>query len=173
MDAICSISPMVKVQECIIGRMQEDDIKQILEIENVSFPTPWHREIFVLELNKPSTLQLVSKINDKVTGYIISWMMHDEIHILNVAVHPDFRRRGIAKRLINDVTEYFYPKGAKSIILEVRINNKSAQSLYHNLGFKTLRIRKKYYSDTGEDAIVMCLDLDNIRAKQIPKSMNK
>lgn len=151
---------MENIYECIITRMHEDDIEQVLEIEKVSFPTPWHRKIFELEYKKPRTLQLVSKTGDRITGYIISWMMYDEIHILNVAVHPEFRRMGIAKRLISEVIDHFYPKGARSIILEVRINNKAAQNLYEKLGFKILRIRKKYYTDTGEDAIVMSLDLN-------------
>ena len=151
---------MLNSDEYIIEKMHEDDISQILVIENESFPTPWHRKIFELELNKPKTLHLVSKSGDRVTGYIISWMMYDEIHILNLAVHPEFRRRGIARELINKVIRHFHQKGAKSVILEVRINNKSAQNLYSKLGFRILRIRKKYYSDTGEDAIVMCMDLN-------------
>jgi len=150
---------MFKAQELIIEKMGLDDISQILEIEKISFPTPWHSYIFELELKKPRTLQLVSKFGDQVTGYIISWMMYDEIHILNVAVHPDFRRKGIARRLLSEVMEYFYPRGARSVILEVRMNNKAAQNLYESMGFRTLRIRKKYYTDTGEDAIVMYLDL--------------
>lgn len=150
---------MVNIDDLIIERMEKDDINQILEIEKISFPTPWHGYIFELELKKPRTLQLVSKSDDRVTGYIISWMMFDEIHILNVAVHPNFRRRGIARRLICEVIDYFYPLGARSVILEVRINNKAAKNLYKSLGFETLRIRKKYYTDTGEDAIVMNLEL--------------
>lgn len=150
---------MFKAQELIIEKMGLDNISQILEIEKISFPTPWHSYIFELELKKPRTLQLVSKFGDQVTGYIISWMMYDEIHILNVAVHPDFRRKGIARKLLSDVIEYFYPRGARSVILEVRMNNKAAQNLYESMGFRTLRIRKKYYTDTGEDAIVMYLDL--------------
>jgi len=150
---------MFKAHELIIEKMGVDDIRQILEIEKISFPTPWHSYIFELELKKPRTLQLVSKFGDQVTGYIISWMMYDEIHILNIAVHPDFRRKGIARRLLSDVIEYFYPRGARSVILEVRMYNKAAQNLYESLGFRTLRIRKKYYTDTGEDAIVMYLDL--------------
>ena len=156
---------MFKAQELIIEKMGLDDINQILEIEKISFPTPWHSYIFELELKKPRTLQLVSKFGDQVTGYIISWMMYDEIHILNVAVHPDFRRKGIARRLLSDVIEYFYPRGARSVILEVRMNNKAAQNLYESMGFRTLRIRKKYYTDTGEDAIVMYLDLLDLPEK--------
>ena len=150
---------MDNMDDLVIVKMEKDDITQILDIEKISFPTPWHSYIFELELKKPRTLQLVSKRCDKVTGYIVSWMMYDEVHILNVAVHPDFRRKGIARRLISEVIEYFYIRGARSVILEVRINNKAAQNLYESMGFRTLRIRKKYYTDTGEDAIVMYLDI--------------
>lgn len=160
------MSSMAELKDLIIMKMEKDDIGQILEIENVSFPTPWHRYIFELEMKKPRTLQLVSKSGERVAGYIISWMMYDEVHILNVAVHPEFRRKGIARRLIIDVIDYFYPLGAKSVILEVRISNTAAQKLYHELGFKVLRVRKKYYNDTGEDAIVMCLELaDSLESK--------
>ncbi len=136
-------------------------LDDIVLIENQSFPTPWHRKIFEMELNKPRTLHSVCMLGEGVVGYLISWMLYDEIHILNVAVHPDYRRNGIAKLLIDHTVNHFIEKGAMSVILEVRTSNIAAQRLYEKLGFTTLRIRKRYYTDTGEDAIVMMLDLSN------------
>ncbi|NIP38037.1 MAG: ribosomal protein S18-alanine N-acetyltransferase [Candidatus Dadabacteria bacterium] len=145
-----------------IEPMHEDHIPQIMEIEKLSFPTPWHKKIFELEIGKPRTLNSVYKMGEKVVGYLISWMLYDEIHILNVAVHPDFRRNGIAKKLIDYTIERFKSKGAVTVILEVRTSNIAAQNLYEKMGFQVLRTRKKYYSDTGEDALVMMLDLDTL-----------
>lgn len=150
---------MLSNNEFLIKPMAADDIDQIMEIENVSFPTPWHKKIFEMELKKPRTLHSVCKTGDKVVGYLISWMLYDEIHILNVAVHPDFRRNGIANELIDHTIKHFINKGAITVILEVRSSNKAAQKLYEKLGFITLRERKKYYTDTGENALVMMLDL--------------
>jgi ribosomal-protein-alanine N-acetyltransferase len=150
---------MLRNDDFVIKPMALHDIDQIMEIENVSFPTPWHEKIFEMELKKPRTLQLVCKKDSKVVGYLVSWMLYDEIHILNVAVHPDFRRSGIAKQLIDYTINHFAGKGAITVILEVRTSNKAALNLYEKLGFKTLRARKNYYTDTGEDAIVMMLDL--------------
>lgn len=152
---------MLQNNDFIIKPMSVDDIDQIMEIENVSFPTPWHEKIFEMELKKPRTLHSVCKNNNKVVGYLVSWMLYDEIHILNVAVHPDCRRNGIAKKLIDYTITHFANKGAITVILEVRTSNKAAQNLYEKLGFKTLRARKNYYTDTGEDALVMMLDISS------------
>ncbi len=141
--------------------MEEDHIDQIMEIEKVSFPTPWHKRIFELELGKPRSLHSVYKIGDKVVGYLISWMLYDEIHILNVAVHPEYRRNGIAKKLIDHTINHFSKKGAITVILEVRTSNIAAQNLYEKMGFQVLRTRKKYYTDTGEDALVLMLDINS------------
>ena len=124
--------------------MSADDIDQIMEIENVSFPTPWHEKIFEMELKKPRTLSIVCQTDPHVAGSIVSWMLYDEIHILNVAVHPDFRRSGIAKKLIDYTINHFADKGAITVILEVRTSNVAAQNLYEKLGVKILRARKNY-----------------------------
>jgi len=144
----------------IIEPMAEHHIDQIVEIEKVSFPTPWHKRIFELELGKPRSLHSVCMTDDKVVGYLISWMLYDEIHILNVAVHPEYRRHGIAKKLIDYTIDHFSKKGANTVILEVRTSNIAAINLYEKMGFQVLRTRKRYYTDTGEDALVMMLNLN-------------
>jgi len=108
---------MLQNNDFIIKPMSVDDIDQIMEIENVSFPTPWHEKIFEMELKKPRALHSVCKKNNRVVGYLVSWMLYDEIHILNVAVHPDCRRNGIAKKLIDYTITHFANKGAITVIL--------------------------------------------------------
>jgi ribosomal-protein-alanine N-acetyltransferase len=139
--------------EWIIRQMMSKDIDQILEIEIVSFPTPWSRRGFEQELIRQDGISLVAKIGDTVIGYIIGWFGVDEIHIANLAVHPDWRRQGVARSLIQaciherQICHWAW--------LEVRSSNINAQSLYRKLGFREIGIRKKYYVQENEDALLM------------------
>lgn len=137
--------------------MIPEDLDEVMKIEEQCFPTPWPREIFETELESPRSLLNVARVGGAVAGYIVAWMVYDEIHILNIAVHPDFRRMGLGEALLEDCLDYFSGKGAKQAILEVRRGNLGAQKLYKKLGFEPIGVRKRYYTDTGEDAIVMML----------------
>jgi ribosomal-protein-alanine N-acetyltransferase len=139
--------------------MRPEDLDEVMAIERLCFPTPWPRQIFEMELKSKRSFKCVSRIGGVVAGYIIGWMIHDEGHILNVAVHPDFRRMGIGDSLMRECLDHFSEKGAKYAILEVRRTNTGAQKLYEKLGFKPIGIRRGYYGDTGEDAIVMMLSM--------------
>ena len=145
-----------------IFELAEENLDEIIEIENTSFKSPWPREIFEIEFKNKRSYNIVCK-NEKggLIGYCLSWLIYDEIHILKVAVNEDYRNLGIGKRLITNTLEYFITKGATHAILEVRLDNCSAISLYEKLGFESLRVRKNYYRETGEDALVMLLDLQN------------
>jgi ribosomal-protein-alanine N-acetyltransferase len=145
-----------------IEELKPHDLDEIIAIEQISFPTPWPRQVFVMELNSSSSYKRVSKINGRVVGYIVAWKIHDEVHILNLAVHPEHRRKGIGRGLIIDCLRYFSKKGIKSAILEVRVRNQNAIRLYEKIGFRSIGLRRKYYSDTGEDALVMKLDMEYI-----------
>lgn len=145
-----------------IEEIEPHDLDEIIAIEQVSFPTPWPRQVFDMELKSSRSYKRVSKINGTVVGYIIAWKIYDEVHILNLAVHPEHRRRGIGRGLLNDCLLYFSNKGIKSAILEVRVRNKNAIKLYEKTGFRSVGFRRKYYSDTGEDALVMKLDMGYI-----------
>ncbi len=141
--------------------MAPGDLKDVLEIERLSFPEPWSRAQFEREFLNPVSCQfaacLSSEGKEKVAGYIIFWIVYGEAHILNIAVHPDFRRRGIAKGLLNYSLDLMRERGVCEVYLEVRRSNAAALNLYRSAGFEKIYIRRNYYGD--EDAVVMRLFL--------------
>ena len=144
----------VRVREMLIG-----DLDEILDIEQLSFPTPWSRRSFLSELTENIYAHyVVGQYADRVVGYCGMWVIIDEAHITNVAVHPEFRGRGIGEKLVRDMIERAKSRGALRMTLEVRVSNFAAQNLYKRLGFVARGLRRGYYSDTGEDATVMWLD---------------
>ncbi len=150
-----------------IEELSEENISRVLEIENASFRSPWHRALFEVELKNRRSYNIAcideSDENRDLIGYCLSWLIYDEIHILKVAVDEKFRNQGIGSEMIVKTLEHFIPKGATHAVLEVRLDNYGARSLYEKLGFEDLRIRRNYYSETGEDALVMGLDLNGYR----------
>lgn len=136
------------------------DLDSVLEIESYSFKIPWPRQAFEIELKSKKSYNTVFRdINGKVVGYCLSRLIYDEIHILKIAVHKNYRQTGIGSVLMNKTLDYFKAKGADHAVLEVRTDNDSAIKMYEKFGFVPLRIRKNYYRETGEDALVMLLDL--------------
>ena len=132
---------------------------QIIEIENASFPAPWSAKAFEEEINK-NISNLWGVISEqRVLAYICFWMFSREIHILNFAVHPLKRSEGLGKTLLRNVIEAGTAGGAENIWLEVRPSNIPALFIYKKFGFVEAGLRKAYYSDSGEDAIIMALDL--------------
>jgi len=135
------------------------DLDNVLAIEHLSFPTPWSRRSFVSELTENIYAHyVVVKQEGKVVAYSGMWVIVDEAHITNIAVHPHYRRRGIGEMLMKEMLERAKSHGALRMTLEVRVSNKTAQDLYIRLGFIATGIRRGYYSDTGEDATVMWLN---------------
>ncbi|MEW6663138.1 MAG: ribosomal protein S18-alanine N-acetyltransferase [Bacillota bacterium] len=147
--------------EISIRSIEEHDLDWILEIESCSFPSPWSRASFLNEIyfNEFATY-LVCCYGEKVVGYAGMWVILDEAHITNVAVHPDFRGKGIGLKLMTSLIELGITNGAVRFTLEVRRSNAIAQSLYNKLGFKTTGVRKGYYSDNKEDALIMWKIID-------------
>ncbi len=143
-----------------IEEITAQDLDGIIAIEQVSFPTPWPRQFFDMELKSSKSYKRVSKIDGTVVGYIIALKVYDEVHILNLAVHPEHRRKGIGRGLLSECLRHFSNSGIRSAILEVRVQNKNAITLYEKAGFRPIGLRRKYYSDTGEDALVMKLDME-------------
>ena len=139
-----------------------DHIKQAIAIERMSFPTPWTPEAFAgeLMLNNSDGLAAVFRDGqrDRLVGYILGRWILDEMEIINLAVHPQQRRKGIASRLLRDFIRMFETKGIRRIFLDVREKNVAAITLYKKFGFVQAGIRKGYYTDTGEDALIMKLD---------------
>ncbi len=136
---------------------------QVLAIEQASFSMPWSKNLFFSEFRSPGVSSLlVSLDNDllmrMVTGYIVFWNVDDEMHILNLAVTPKYRRQGISRQLVLAAVKRAYAKGARRAFLEVRASNAIAQKLYSSLGFSGSFIRRDYYDSPVEDAIIMTLE---------------
>jgi ribosomal-protein-alanine N-acetyltransferase len=145
--------------EIFMRTMRERDIPEVLEIENLSFSTPWSDTAFINEIHKPYSLTKVAVLEDKIIGYICVNNIVDEGHFLNLAVHPDFRRRGIAKTLAEKVLKELRENSCRYIYLEVRVSNFEARKFYEHLGFRVMGMRKNYYTLPAEDAIVMAYEL--------------
>lgn len=140
--------------------MEEKDIEQIVHIENECFATPWSKEAFENELLKNQVANYtVLEDDDEVFGYCGVWIIVDEAHITNIALLPKYRGKKLGEVLLKKVMEISREKGAKTMTLEVRVTNDIAQSLYRKLGFLNGGIRKNYYSDNQEDALVMWVNL--------------
>jgi ribosomal-protein-alanine N-acetyltransferase len=136
-----------------IRPMQLEDLDAIMIIETLSFKTPWSRESFSNDFNRENSVILVGSECSILAGYLVAWLIVDEIHIGNLAVHPDYRRRGLAQALLNALL-LDHPFRAR-IWLEVRRSNQAALELYGKMGFREAGIRKQYYAAEKEDAIVM------------------
>jgi ribosomal-protein-alanine N-acetyltransferase len=131
----------------------------ILEIERSSFPTPWNRVMFSSEVDAPFSYLWTLVREGTCIGYICFWLVAGEIHLLNLAIHRQERRKGWGRYLINAMIKAGRAKGAELAWLEVRPSNVAAQSLYQKTGFKETGRRPRYYRDTKEDAIVMSRSL--------------
>ena len=139
--------------------MTTGDIPEIIEIEQRSFISPWTRGMFVQTLASPVSHSFVMIDGQRITGYIILYQAGLEIHIMNIAVHPDHRRQGIGGAMMAGILESARADSVELCFLEVRETNFPARALYEKLGFKNIGKRKGYYSETNEDAIVMQLSL--------------
>ena len=140
--------------------MAVTDLDSVLAIERVSFSTPWSRGAFVYELNQNQVARSwVARASGEVVGYLCLWEVGPEVHITNLAVHPTWRRHGIARTLLGTILEDARRRGVTQALLEVRPSNTEARGLYERFGFRMIGRRKGYYPDTGEDALVMEVDL--------------
>jgi ribosomal-protein-alanine N-acetyltransferase len=149
-------------EACIVFRkMIKEDIEAIVAIENEAFSTPWSYEAFYNELtNNHFAHYLIMEIEGQVAGYGGMWVLMDEAHVTNIAVRYDLRGLKLGEKLLTEVKRTAKFIGAKRITLEVRVSNEIAQNLYRKLGFYRAGLRKGYYSDNQEDALVMWAELD-------------
>ncbi|KUO78689.1 MAG: ribosomal-protein-alanine acetyltransferase [Desulfosporosinus sp. BRH_c37] len=144
----------------IVRPMQMDDLEAILEIERVSFATPWSLEAFKVELKDNEYARyLCLELDGQVIGYMGLWFIIDEGHITNVAITPNHRGQHWGEFLMRSVMEKMAEQGMERMTLEVRVSNSPAQSLYKRLGFAIAGVRKEYYADTREDAMIMWAEL--------------
>ena len=142
-----------------LRRMTAEDIPRVVEIELDGFKHPWSAELLRRELHHDWSTALVAEDGARIVGFIVYWTVHDEIHVLNVAVGKEARRRGVARFLLDVAALRGRAVGAKLATLEVRRSNEGALALYRALGYRQVGVRPNYYADEGEDAIVMILDL--------------
>lgn len=143
----------------IIKKMELSHVDMVYEIEELSFITPWSKKSIKDEVKNKTGRYIVIMDQDKVISYGGFWLVLDEANINNVAVHPDYRGKGISKLLMDNLIEIAVSEGAKTMYLEVRSSNSIAQKLYKGLNFKMIGLRSRYYIDTDEDAIVMMKEL--------------
>ncbi|WP_377891865.1 ribosomal protein S18-alanine N-acetyltransferase [Alkalihalobacillus sp. R86527] len=141
--------------------MTVEDIEAVMEIEKATFPTPWSRSAFYNEVvvNQFATYLLL-EVGEEIAGYCGVWVIIDEAHITNIALHPDFRGMKLGEALMSKAVHFAKSRGALKMTLEVRVSNTVAQNLYKKLGFEEGGIRKSYYSDNQEDALVMWVNLN-------------
>lgn len=144
--------------DCIIRRMTAGDVDGVAAVEAATFPTPWSREAFASEMRNSVARYLVAEKDGAIVGFAGAWMILDESHITNIAVLREHRGQGIGRRLTEGLLQYLSNLGAAYATLEVRRSNTVAQSLYESLGFIRLGVRKRYYEDNGEDALIMVCD---------------
>jgi ribosomal-protein-alanine N-acetyltransferase len=137
-----------------IRRLTYADLPQVVAIERRAFPTPWSLAMFVLELSKPSGICLAAWEDGRLRGYLICSRYDTVWHVMNVAVDPDARRRGVATALLSELLERVGDPGAR-YTLEVRRSNAGAIRLYERFGFRAAGTRRRYYQDNGEDALIM------------------
>ncbi len=145
--------------EIIIKEMTPELIEDVSDIETNSFSHPWSRKSFEDELNNDNAVYFVATESNRGVGYVGGWIIADQYDVNNIAVLPQYRRCGIASKLLDNLIGYCRKKELTAITLEVREHNNTAKALYNSFGFKPIGFRKKYYSDTGEDAIIMSLEI--------------
>jgi len=156
-------------EDLIIERMLTDDVPAVMAVDRLCFPTPWSENAYRSEMGNVSAHYLVARLparagragaarEGRLVGFAGGWIVMDEAHITTIGVHPDYRRRGIGEQLFTALLEEARARGVRRATLEVRESNRGAQSLYAKYGFVPIARRRRYYSDTDEDAIVMWVE---------------
>src|SRR2546423_5780879 len=155
-----------------IRRMTAADLEEVMVIERAAFRHPWSPELFRRELEHDWSTILVAlepltsasgRGSERIVGFLIYWLVHDEVHVLNVAVAPEQRRKGVARMLMADTEKRAQQAGAALLTLEVRRSNQAALGLYREVDYRAVGVRPDYYVDEGEDAIVMVKELKSSR----------
>ena len=142
-----------------IRKMTLEDLNQVVAIDQISFSLPWPQRSFYFELtDNPTSRCWVAEFGGRMAAMMVAWFIVDELHIATIAVHPDFRGRGIGKALLLHSLQAAKQEGALTSFLEVRAGNEVALAMYHKFGYVEVGRRKEYYKDNHEDAILMTLE---------------
>ena len=139
----------------MIVHMNESHVAQVAALEKICFSDPWSENSVALELKNPLSCWLVAEEDGKVTGYVGSQTVMDESDMMNVAVHPDYRRKGIAEKPVMELVEALKKRDSRCLTLEVRASNEPARALYEKQGFVQVGLRKNYYRNPREDALIL------------------
>ena len=146
-----------------IRKMILSDVEQVVAIDKASFPLPWPPSSFHFELTENlASRSWVAELDKKIVGMLVGWLIVDEIHIATLATHAEFRRQGIGKKLLVHALKSARNEGAVKSFLEVREGNQAAREMYRKLGYVEDGVRKRYYKDNNEDAILMMLEHINV-----------
>jgi len=147
----------------VIRKMMVEDIPAVITLDQISFSLPWPERSFRFELTEnPASRSWVAEVDGRIVGMIVNWLLVDEVHVATIATHPDFRRQGIAKKLLAHTLRYMSDEGAITSFLEVRESNAVAREMYRKFGYEETGRRKGYYKDNNEDAILMTLEKINV-----------
>ena len=150
----------------VIRKMTLEDVPGVIDLDQKSFSLPWPERSFRFELTaNPASRCWVADFEGKIVGMIVVWLIIDEAHVATLATHPDFRRRGIAKKLLSHALLHLMEDGAHSSFLEVRESNLAAQEMYRKFGYEVSGRRPRYYRDNDEDAILM--NLASLKAERL------
>ncbi len=154
-------------QDAIVRAVRPEEIPQVLAVENAAFDDPWSVEVFEAELRHSWSRCLVAEDRETsaLLGHAVFWVVADEVHLLNLAVHPDARSQKLGRRLLGEVLQAARLNRARFITVEVRSSNTIARSLYESAGFKQVGMRPRYYANDGEDAVIMLYDLGSETGK--------
>ncbi len=142
----------------VMGEMGEEDLAEVLELERKAFASPWTRDMYLRELEKPEGCYVTARYGSELVGYGGTLLILDEAHVMTLAVKEDRRRRGIGARLLLELVRRSEEKGARFLTLEVRRSNLAAIELYERFGFQIMGERKHYYLDNLENAFIMWTD---------------
>ena len=138
-----------------VEKMREEDLQAVMDIEQVSFPDPWTKEGFRQSMEQPYSLMLTARLNDEIIGYCCLYHILDEGEIINVAIHPRYRGRGLGSQMLGQMLDMGKALGIVRFILDVRDSNISARKLYEKAGFKKIAIQKNFYETPTEDGWLM------------------
>lgn len=152
--------PLPDGRTLVVRLMEQADVAEVVSIEQHCFSSPWSARSFVsCVADRDVVLSVVGTVEEKIVGYAINWVVPPEIHIGNLAVAAAFRRLGIGRYLLQTVLAYGRRVGCLVAHLEVRVSNVAAITLYQQMGFRKVIVRRRYYEDNGEDALLMSLNI--------------
>lgn len=151
---------MAEVKPFVIREMDRSHVPQVLEIERACYPAPWSESAFNHEMTSGTSVALVAMDGETVAGFLVGWIAADQVHVANIAVAAGHRRRGVGIGMMLRLLGEAVRRGCTSSSLEVRESNLAARSMYSRLGYHAVALRKSYYSNPAEDAVVMVKDLE-------------